>query len=61
MLKITITISECVNVNVRMCKFDLCGKLKKIEDDWIMRLGSFYYPGGLNKRDKIKRKARGGY
>ena len=34
----------------------LCSRLKNIEDDWIMRLGTFYYPGGLNKRDEIKKK-----
>ena len=43
------------------CECGLCGKFKNLEDDWIMRLGSFYYPGGLNKRDEIKRKARSGY
>ena len=43
------------------CECELCGKLTNLEDDWIMRLGSFYYPGGLNKRDEIKRKARSGY
>ena len=43
------------------CECELCGKFKNLEDDWIMRLGSFYYPGGLNKRDEIKRKARSGY
>ena len=40
---------------------ELFGILKNSEDDWIMRLGSFYYPGWLNKRDKIKRKVRSGY
>ena len=34
------------------CDCKLCEKLKNIEDDWIMRLGTFYYPGGLNKRDE---------
>ena len=44
------------------CECQLCGKLKNFEDDWIMRLGTFfYYPGGFNKRDKIKRKVRSGY
>ena len=43
------------------CECKLCGKLKNIEDDWIMRLGTFYYPGGLNKRDEIKRKVRSAY
>ena len=43
------------------CLCNLCGKLKNLEDDWIMRLGTFYYPGGLNKRDEIKRKVRACY
>jgi hypothetical protein len=43
------------------CVCGLCGALKNKEDNWIMRLGTFYYPGGLNKRDEIKRKVRSGY
>ena len=43
------------------CMCYLCDKLKDIEDDWIMKLGTFYYPTGLNKRDEIKRKVRSGY
>ena len=43
------------------CECQLCGKMKNFEDDWIMRLGTFYYPGGFNKRDEIKRKVRSGY
>ena len=43
------------------CLCDLCKKLKKLEDSWIMRLGTFYFPGGLNKRDEIKKKVRSGY
>ena len=36
------------------CECQLCNHLKYIEDEWIMKLGKFYYPGGLNKRDEIK-------
>ena len=36
----------------------LCHRLKEKEENWIMKLGTFYYPGGLNKRDEIKRKSR---
>ena len=39
----------------------LCGKLKELEDTWIMRLGTFFHLGGLNKRDEIKRKVRASY
>ena len=38
------------------CVCTLCRKLKNLEDTWMMRLGTFYHPGGLNKRDEIKRK-----
>ena len=42
------------------CMCNLCQKLKE-KDTWIMKLGTFYYPGGLNKRDEIKRKSRSSY
>ena len=40
------------------CLCQLCKKLKNLEDSWIMKLGCFYHPGGLNKRDEIKNKVR---
>ena len=43
------------------CVCDLCKKLKTMEDNWIMKLGSFYHPFGLNKRDEIKSKVRSKY
>ena len=43
------------------CVCTLCRKLKNLEDTWMMRLGTFYHPGGLNKRDEIKRKVRVNY
>ena len=43
------------------CTCTLCGKLKEKEDTWIMRLGTFFHPGGLNKRDEIKRKVLASY
>ena len=43
------------------CMCILSDRLKKKEDTWIMKLGTFYYPGGFNKRDEIKRKARSNY
>ena len=30
-----------------------CNKLKRIEDKWILRLGTFYGASGLNFRDEI--------
>ena len=43
------------------CMCSLCQKLKEKEYSWNMKLGTFYYPTGLNKRDKIKKKARSSY
>ena len=43
------------------CVCSLCRKLKNLEDNWIMKLGCFYHPGGLNKRDEIKNKVRSKY
>ena len=43
------------------CVCKLCRKLKNLEDNWIMKLGCFYHPGGLNKRDEIKNKVRSKY
>ena len=40
------------------CMCQLCKKLKNMEDSWIMKLGCFYHPGGLNKRDEFKNKVR---
>jgi hypothetical protein len=42
------------------CLCDLCKKLKKMEDSLIMRLGTFSFPGGLNKRDEMKKKVISG-
>ena len=35
-------------------------KLKEIEDKWILKMGSFYGISGLNIRDEVKKKSRGG-
>ena len=43
------------------CVCTLCRKLKNLEDNWIMKLGCFYHPHGLNKRDEIKNKVRSKY
>ena len=43
------------------CVCELCRKLKNLEDNWIMKLGTFYHPFGLNKRDEIKNKVRSKY
>ena len=40
------------------CRCTECGKLKDLEDKWIMRLGT-YEGKGLNDRNEIKSKCRG--
>ena len=40
------------------CRCSECGKLKNIEDKWILRLGTFN-GRGLNNRDEVKSKCRG--
>ena len=42
------------------CRCKECMKLKEIEDKWILKMGSFYGSSGLNIRDEIKKKSRGG-
>ena len=36
-------------------------KLLKTENKWILRLGTFFGNSGLNTRDEVKSKVRGGY
>ena len=40
------------------CRCYECEKLKKQEDKWICRLGTFYGGNGLNSRDEIKARSR---
>ena len=42
------------------CRCRECMRLKEIEDKWILKMGSFYGSSGLNIRDEIKKKSRGG-
>ena len=35
------------------CRCTECGKLKRIEDKWITKLGTFHGASGLNTRDEI--------
>ena len=39
------------------CKCTICGKLKTLEDKFIVKTGSFY-THGLNSRDEIRKKSR---
>ena len=38
------------------CRCTECGKLKNIEDFWMLKLGTFY--DGFNSRDEVKAKSR---
>ena len=40
------------------CRCSECERLKKQEDKWICRLGTFYGVNGLNTRDEIKSRSR---
>ena len=42
------------------CVCKLCEKLQKLEDSYMLRLGTFFFPTGLNKRDQIKQRVRTG-
>ena len=35
------------------CRCTECGRLKDLEDKWILRLGSLHGPFGLDTRDEI--------
>ena len=40
------------------CRCSECGRLKDLEDRWILKLGTFYGEGALNSRDEIQSKTR---
>ena len=40
------------------CRCSACAKLKDLEDQWILKMGTFYGEGGLNERDEIQSKTR---
>ena len=40
------------------CRCKECGKLKDLEDKWILKMGTFYGEGALNSRDEIQSKTR---
>ena len=43
------------------CRCSQCAKLKRTEDKWIMRMGTFYGDSGLNSRDEIVTNVRVNY
>ena len=50
-------LQEAGHVSGPKCVCLICGKLKQLEDKFMMKTGSFY-DHGLNSRCEIKRKAR---
>ena len=40
------------------CRCQECSRLKDLEDEWIVRMGTFYGESGLNSRDEIQSKTR---
>ena len=40
------------------CRCTACSRLKDLEDQWILKKGTFYGEGGLNGRDKVQSKTR---
>ena len=49
--------SEAANYVAGACRCTECGRLKDLEDKWILRLGSLHRPFGLNTRDEIQVKS----
>ena len=43
------------------CRCAECQRLKRIEDKWILRMGTFYGESGLNTRDELTTAVRGNY
>ena len=43
------------------CRCNQCDRLKRIEDKWIMRMGTFFGDSGLNSRDEIVSNVRGNF
>ena len=40
------------------CRCSACSRLKDIEDQWILKMGTFYGESGLNERDEVQAKTR---
>ena len=40
------------------CRCQACLRLKNVEDKWILKMGTFYGPWGLNERDEVQAKTR---
>ena len=43
------------------CRCVECNGLKRVEDKWILRMGTFHGASGLNRRDELTAVARGNY
>ena len=52
------TLQEVGHVKGPKCRCSECGRLKDLEDRWILKLGTFYGEGALNTRDEVQSKTR---
>ena len=43
------------------CRCSECNRLKRVEDKWILRMGTFHGDYGLNTRDEFTAVERGNY
>ena len=55
------TLSKVGHISGPQCTCSECWRLKRKEDFWILRLGTFYGDTGLNFRDEIKSDTRYNY
>ena len=51
-------IQNAGHVSGPKCRCQECENLKDLEDQWILKMGTFYGISGLNTRDEIKSKTR---
>ena len=54
-------LADAGHISGPQCRCTECNKLKRIEDKWILRLGTFYGASGLNSRDEIVGNVRGNF
>ena len=51
-------IDQAGHVQGPKCRCQECNSLKEREDQWILKIGSYYGISGLNSRDETKSKSR---
>ena len=56
-----LTLSRVGHISGPQCSCSECNRLKRKEDMWILRMGTFYGDSALNSRDEIKSDTRYNY